>query len=284
MLNKTLLKASASLDSDKEKKKKIAAIVKKMSDFFMAVEKEVTHEKRGAFYTREEYQEKVANQLGIPFDLKKAKEMPEEERLKYEAILLQQYKEKTGKNLIDLSFALTAEEILEQKIPKAVIGCTGTAKLFCHFAKQMGLDCSVVVTSAVKDLEKNKNLPPDKRDVINGHQIIGVQFKNGFYVFDPGALRVKDSQKSPTDLENLEIYPKYFKGPSQIGDVDQFFKMGPCQIRAIVRPEIFNQGKTYQEYNNLALSGSFKDSVFKEIPITKNATLLSPNLKKVFEI
>lgn len=280
MLTDTLTKHAAKLDTDSEKKKKIEQIVQKMSDFFIEAEKSVASEKTGSFYTREDYQAKIAHQLGIPFDLQKNKSMSIEEKQRSDEQLLKQYKEKTGKDLLDLSFSLTPEEILEKKIPKAPIGCTGTAKLFCYFAQQVGLECSVVITSSLSDLKQShqeQHFPVEKRGIINGHQVIGVQFSDGFHVFDPGAFKVKDTNKSQTDLDNLEMYPKYFKGPSKIGDVDYFLKDRPCQIRAIVTPEVFNQVKSYQALANLQTSGNIHDNSFKNIPRTVQSVYSKQN-------
>lgn len=38
---------------------------------------------------------------------------------------------------IDWHFSLTAEDIINQKIPRRVAGCTGIAKVFCKYGPQM---------------------------------------------------------------------------------------------------------------------------------------------------
>ena len=88
-------------------------------------------------------------------------------------------------NTLDYSFSLSADDIIAQKIPMRVMGCTGIAKLFAKYAQDEDtkLDCFVVYTANIKDLERKKN---GQGDIINGHQIIAVQFSDGVRLFDPG--------------------------------------------------------------------------------------------------
>ena len=60
-----------------------------------------------------------------------------------------EYMRKIGVTGRDWHFALTADEIIKNKIPKNVMGCTGCAKLFCKLAAgsekaNAGLKCFAV--------------------------------------------------------------------------------------------------------------------------------------------
>lgn len=77
------------------------------------------------------------------------------------------------------NFTLTAKDIIKNKIPLQVIGCTGLAKLFVYYSQEIGLDCDIIFTANKKDLE-------NKRKIINGHQLISVKLKNtDEIIFDP---------------------------------------------------------------------------------------------------
>ncbi len=90
----------------------------------------------------------------------------------------QEYKQKY-KLEPEFNFALTAEKIIEKNIPFKIIGCTGLAKLFVYYANKNNLDCDVIFTANLNDLQNNA-----KR--INGHQLISVQLDNNQeIIFDP---------------------------------------------------------------------------------------------------
>ena len=82
----------------------------------------------------------------------------------------QEYKQKY-KLEPEFNFALTAETIIEKNIPFKIIGCTGLAKLFIYYANKNNLDCDVIFTANLNDLQNNANR-------INGHQLISVQLDN----------------------------------------------------------------------------------------------------------
>ena len=50
---------------------------------------------------------------------------------------------------INKSFSFTPTDIIRDKIPSNVIGCTGRAKLFCHLAQQHGISCNVVAMATL---------------------------------------------------------------------------------------------------------------------------------------
>lgn len=88
------------------------------------------------------------------------------------------------------SFSLTANDIIRDRIPGAVIGCTGVAKLFCHLAAARGQDCHVVAMARLADWTREDRarrgiVPDNDKVVINGHQIIAVDTDAGRRMFDP---------------------------------------------------------------------------------------------------
>lgn len=97
---------------------------------------------------------------------------------------IQQYKTTVDKNItkVDNRFALTPNEIIKKKIPLNVLGCTGTAKLFVHYANEVDLKCEVVFTANKNDLKKRLK---DKISRINGHQLISVIDDGKKLIFDP---------------------------------------------------------------------------------------------------
>ena len=77
------------------------------------------------------------------------------------------------------NFILTAKDIIKNKIPFQVIGCTGLAKLFVYYSQEIGLGCDIIFMANKDDLE-------NKRKIINGHQLISVKLENtDEIIFDP---------------------------------------------------------------------------------------------------
>lgn len=102
---------------------------------------------------------------------------------------------------LDFSFSLSADDIIEQKIPMQVMGCTGIAKLFAKYAQEESLDCLAVYTAKIDQLkDKQKNMKSEKP--VSGHQIIAVQFSDGVRMFDPG---LDDGLKFYKDSHGQEI-------------------------------------------------------------------------------
>ena len=92
----------------------------------------------------------------------------------------------------NFNFKLTAKDIIDNKVPVQVIGCTGLAKLFSYYANEVKLDCEVVFTANENDLKNNSSQ-------INGHQLISVKLENGKdVVFDP-----QESELKEIDLTNF---------------------------------------------------------------------------------
>lgn len=158
---------------------------------------------------------------------------------------------KTGLNF---SFSLSADDIVKNKIPGKVVGCTGVAKVFCNFAASVGLDCWVISTARYSDWiaagEADKN--HTKRNIINGHQIIGVEFQDGLRAFDPGRRKLVFIDG------NLRIGSRI----KAIGDT------GPDYlICAISSPDTFAMVTQYQHIANLYTSGDLNNSEFLIKPL-----------------
>ncbi len=137
---------------------------------------------------------------------------------------------KTG---IDYSFSLTADDIINQKIPRPVAGCTGTARLFSTYAEQLGLKTNIILTAKLSDLENPNNSP------INGHQIMMVEFSDGPRIFDPGR-RV---------LEFIKATPKIGSIIKAIGTDNPDYI-----ITSILPLYEYNKIKTYKDLENHYLS------------------------------
>lgn len=106
---------------------------------------------------------------------------------------------------IDWHFYLSADDIINQKIPRAVAGCTGIAKVFCKYATDAGLGCVVLTTVRIENLNGAlQDIKEDKKErVISGHQIITVYDKNGkLHAFNPGQKELKYI-KSEIEVGNI---------------------------------------------------------------------------------
>ncbi len=82
------------------------------------------------------------------------------------------------KDCQNCNFSLSADEIIKHKIPYKVAGCTGRAKLFSKFARDIGLTDFFVVPAFVTD-------DIDKKGQINGHGLIAIQLSYGLFLIDP---------------------------------------------------------------------------------------------------
>ena len=89
-------------------------------------------------------------------------------------------------------FSLSADDIINKKVPKRVIGCTGVAKLFCKLATDAGLKCMAVCTA----------YEPDWRAVRHGDKrvVIAVEIDGRLRMFDPGELLALIEQKTNNSL------------------------------------------------------------------------------------
>lgn len=146
---------------------------------------------------------------------------------------------------IDWHFSLSADDIIKQKIPRAVAGCTGKAKVFSKLATEAGLKHVVLTTARIADLNGAEQDRKDgrKERIISGHQIIAVYDEKGnLRAFDPGRKELR-----------------YIKSDIQVGNIINFqFSVGvlPHRITAILTPQEFAKVNTYQKLRDLYVYGS----------------------------
>lgn len=146
---------------------------------------------------------------------------------------------------IDWHFYLSADDIIEQRVPRAVAGCTGISKVFSKLATEAGLKHVVLTTARMADLNAagQDRKSGKKERIISGHQIIAVYDENGkLHAFDPG-------------LKEL----KYIKSDIQVGNIIKFRFDGeiiPHTITAILTPQEFAKVNTYKKLRDLYVYGS----------------------------
>ena len=149
-------------------------------------------------------------------------------------------------------FGLSAEDIIKDKIPANVIGCTGRAKLFCKLAADKGIKAYVVCTAKYDDW---KSTHDGKANHMNGHQIIAVEIDGKMRVFDPGR---KDLVFIDTDLKSGEFIDAIDSGKKEY------------IVSAVVPGDEFAQMNTYQQLSNLYSSGDVNNSDFTIKPQKAN--------------
>lgn len=142
----------------------------------------------------------------------------------------------------NFNFSLSGDDIVENKIPYNVAGCTGRAKLFSKYAKEIGLKDFDIVITAKKDDLKNKN----SNQMIDGHQLVAIKLSDGLHIIDPGAGKTYEKAK--------------IDGVCQVGE--NIDAVGNHQkdyvISAILEPNEYNDIKTYEQMKRLYVGGAFK--------------------------
>lgn len=156
-----------------------------------------------------------------------------------------EYMQLHGFHGIDWSFGLTADDIINRKIPRAVCGCSGIASVFIKYATEAGLDCVVLPTAMQKDLDgaaqDRKN--GERERTINGHQIVAVRDANGIWrAFDPGKPELK-----------------YLDTPVTVGTIINF-NFGACRITAILSPSEYEKIDTYKKLRDINVNGGAEKS------------------------
>ena len=144
---------------------------------------------------------------------------------------------------IDWHFSLSADDIINQKIPRMVAGCTGIAKVFCKNATDAGLDCVVLTTARIENLDgAAQDIKEGKKErIINGHQIIAVHDAGGrLRAFDPGQKELK-----------------YIKPEIKVGNIIKFRfdAVVPHLITAILTPTEYNKIDTYKKLRDVYVNG-----------------------------
>ena len=168
----------------------------------------------------------------------------------------------------DWHFSLSADDIINQKIPRAVAGCTGIAKVFCKYATDAGLDCVVLATARIENLNGvAQDIKEGKKErVISGHQIIAVYDKNGqLRAFDPGQKELK-----------------YIKPEIKVGNIINFRFDGavvPHVITAILTPAEYNKIDTYKKLRDVYINGA--DNKKRDFAQGKNKLGMFGKLKQI---
>lgn len=173
---------------------------------------------------------------------------------------LDKYRDNRKNEQINM-FSFNADDIIKLKIPSKVVGCSGRADLFAHYAAQEGLDVNIV--AMVRTDEKDKDMP-------NGHQIIAVKFPDGHQqLIDPGlaknyqAAKVNGNCALGTEII-IPGQPKY-------------------EITAILTPiehaQIDSQEKLAQVYKNPQINSEVQEKSERERRI-KSLRLATEKLGK----
>ena len=163
----------------------------------------------------------------------------------------QEYMREHGVSGRNWHFGLSAEDIIENKIPANVIGCTGRAKLFCYLAAQKGIKASVVCTAKYDDWKAVRDGKKDS--IMSGHQIIAVKIGDKLRVFDPGR---KDLVFIDTKLKSGEFIDAIGVGKREY------------IVTAVVPGDKFEEMNTYQKLSNLYTSGDMNNPEFTIRPRT----------------
>jgi len=158
-----------------------------------------------------------------------------------------EYMAANGVSGLDWSFSLSADDIIDGKIPPRVAGCTGRAKVFCKLAADSELPCYVVATANYEDWQRAAAGRPN---IINGHQIIAVDIDGTLRAFDPGRRKLEwiDGVVRPGNFINaVQSQPPYLIG-------------------AVVPGNEFAKCNTYQKLRNLYTSGNMENPEFRIMP------------------
>ena len=146
---------------------------------------------------------------------------------------------------IDWHFSLSADDIINKKVPKRVIGCTGVAKLFCKLATDAGLKCMAVCTAYEPDWRAVRD--GDNR-IVDGHQVIAVEIDGRLRVFDPGRKELKFID---TDVKIGNLVDFKFSD-----------RKGMYLITAVMEPSDYAKIDSYQKLFNVYASGDINNPKF----------------------
>ena len=160
-----------------------------------------------------------------------------------------EYMDSIGVSGRDWHFGLTPEQIIKNKIPVNVIGCTGIAKLFCKLAKGKGLNSFVVCTARFDDWMAAKQ--DSQQKIRNGHQLNAIEIDGVLRVFDAGRRRVH--------FIETNLKPGTFIDALQRGTRDYI-------LTAVIPDTEFLHMDTYQKLSNLYTSGDMNNPNFTIIP------------------
>ena len=85
------------------------------------------------------------------------------------------------KDRINYNFSLSADDIIKNKIPYKIAGCTGRAKMFSALAQKYGLQDFYIIPTVRTDAIGIKG-----KGQIPGHQLVAVKLSSGLVLIDPG--------------------------------------------------------------------------------------------------
>ncbi len=131
----------------------------------------------------------------------------------------------------DWIYSVTAEDVINKKIPSRVAGEFARAKLFCKIAAEVGLDCYVVCTANTDDLKNNARF-------INGFPLIAININDELHAFNPAHWP-------------LRFIPGHVAVGECIRSVRHWM---PCQICAIVPRDDFMKITSYNEMHKIYLT------------------------------
>ena len=160
-----------------------------------------------------------------------------------------EYMQSIGVHGRDWHFGLNAEQIIENKIPPRVIGCTGIAKLFCKLAADRGIHAFVICTARFDDWMAAR--ADSTKTISNGHQLNAIEIDGKLRVFDAGRRRVHFIETTLT--------PGSFIDALQHGTPDYI-------LTAVISGDEFSRMDTYQKLSNLYTSGDMNNPEFTIIP------------------
>ena len=151
-------------------------------------------------------------------------------------------------------FSLTADDIIRNKIPANVMGCTGRAKLFCKLAAENGIDCFVVCCAKLTDwyASREYRIESNHRKIktMSGHQVIMVEIDGKRKMFDPGHKQLNFLDCIP-DVGNIVKFP----GMSQ-----QYL------ITSIMKPSDFAKMDSAKKFCHVYASGDMNNPEFTIVP------------------
>ncbi len=154
------------------------------------------------------------------------------------------YMREKGVSGIDWRFSLNPDNIIEQHIPSRVAGSVGIAKVFCKFAHDAGLDCSVM---CVPDYQDWIAAHDGEENIIHGRALIVIEVDGCARVLNPGRNHLSFLDCNVVSVGRMINLP----GPYM-----------PCPITAIIPRDEFISVDTYQKLRNLYVSGDIKKSEF----------------------
>jgi len=151
-------------------------------------------------------------------------------------------------------FSLTADDIIKNKIPANVMGCTGRAKLFCKLAAENGIDCFVVCCAKLTDwyASREYRIESNHRKIktMSGHQVIMVEIDGKLKMFDPGLKQLNFLDCIP-DVGNIVKFP---------GESQQYL------ITAVMKPSDFAKMDSAKKFCHVYASGDMNNPEFTIVP------------------